>query len=62
MVASLIPVLQTTGTWTVQVGPWTLPPLAWVPATALIGGLALRVRSRQLRSPDVPPAREPGKD
>lgn len=49
MIANLLPWLQSAGTWTVQVGPWSLPPQAWVPATALIGGLALRVRARQLR-------------
>ena len=48
MIASVIylPLLQTAGSWTVQFGPWTLPPMAWMPATAVIGALALRARSR----------------
>lgn len=41
-----IPLLQSAGTWTVQIGPWSLPPVAWMPATAVIGAWALRVRSR----------------
>jgi len=56
MLSNLLPYLQAAGTWTVQVGPWTLPPHAWVPATALIGGLALRVRARQIRGPGAAPA------
>jgi hypothetical protein len=43
-----IPWLQSAGTWTVQIGPWSLPPVAWMPATAVIGAWALRVRSRSI--------------
>ena len=43
-----IPLLQTVGSWTVQFGPWNLPPQAWMPATAVIGAIALRTRSRSL--------------
>lgn len=56
LITNLLPLLQTAGTWTVQVGPWALPPQAWVPATALIGGFALRVRARQIRGPGAPHA------
>ena len=45
--ALFIPVLQSAG-WTVQFGPWSLPPAAWMPATAVIGALALRTRARAL--------------
>ena len=50
MIASgiFVPFLQTAGTWSVQFGPWILPPQAWMPATALIGALALRTRARSL--------------
>ncbi|MDX1393740.1 MAG: hypothetical protein R3195_05095 [Gemmatimonadota bacterium] len=50
MIASgiVVPFLQTAGTWSVQFGPWNLPPQAWMPATALIGALALRTRARAL--------------
>lgn len=47
--------LQTAGSWTVQLGPWILPPQAWLPATALIGAIALRTRARHLRR-GFPPA------
>jgi len=44
--------LQAAGSvWTVQFGPWNLPPQAWLPATALIGAVALRTRARSFRSP-----------
>lgn len=46
--ALFIPILQSAGAWTVQFGPWSLPPLAWMPATAVIGALALRTRARAL--------------
>jgi hypothetical protein len=46
--ALFIPILQSAGAWTVQFGPWSLPPMAWMPATAVIGALALRTRSRAL--------------
>jgi len=44
--ALFIPLLQTAGSWTVQFGPWNLPPQAWMPATAVIGAWALRARAR----------------
>jgi len=43
-----VPLLQTAGSWTVQFGPWTLPPAAWMPATAVIGAVALRTRARSM--------------
>jgi hypothetical protein len=46
--ALFIPILQSAGAWTVQFGPWSLPPVAWMPATAVIGALALRTRARAL--------------
>jgi len=48
MLASALfsPLLQTAGSWTVQFGPWNLPPQAWMPATAVIGAWALRTRAR----------------
>ena len=46
----LIVPLQAAGSaWTVQFGPWSLPPQAWLPATALIGAMALRTRARSFR-------------
>jgi hypothetical protein len=48
--AHLFVPLQAVGSaWSVQLGPWNLPPQAWLPATALIGALALRTRARALR-------------
>lgn len=47
--------LQAAGSaWTVSFGPWSLPPQAWLPATALIGALALRARARSYRSDGRP--------
>ncbi len=50
MASWLLGPLQAAGSaWTVQFGPWILPPQAWLPATALIGALALRARARANR-------------
>jgi len=43
-----IPLLQSAGSWSVQVGPWSLPPVAWMPATAVIGAWAIRTRQRAI--------------
>ena len=57
MIASgiIVPLLQAAGSWSVQFGPWNLPPQAWMPATALIGALALRTRARALAGRGVSP-------
>ena len=47
-----IPLLQSAGTWSVQIGPWSLPPVAWMPATAVIGAWALRTRKRAISTRD----------
>ena len=47
----LIPIQAVASAWTVQVGPWSLPLQAWLPATALIGAIALRTRARSFRPP-----------
>ncbi|MCG8469439.1 MAG: hypothetical protein MJB57_14740 [Gemmatimonadetes bacterium] len=46
----LLPLQAAGSAWTVQFGPWSLPPQAWLPATALIGAVALRTRARSFRA------------
>ena len=41
--------LQAASAWTVQFGPWSLPPQAWVPLTAFLGAFALRTRVKSTR-------------
>jgi len=48
-----IPLLQSAGSWSVQVGPWSLPPVAWMPATAVIGAWAIRTRQRAITTRDA---------
>ncbi len=58
----LIP-MQTAGSgWSVQLGPWSLPPAAWIPVTAVVGAATLRVRSRLLRKPGSGGGVETGAD
>ena len=54
-----IPLLQSAGTWSVQIGPWSLPPVAWMPATAVIGAWALRTRKRAITTRDSRTAEAP---
>ena len=41
----------TSAAWTVSIGPWVLPPQAWMPAALIVGALAVRthIRARAAR-------------